>query len=93
MTEGGSPQTNIREVMTDGPAFLQAKATVADAIRTMSEGGYRHLPIIDGAGVPQGVLAVRGIVHFLVDHFPETIYNLPPDPGKSFIARDGACCL
>jgi CBS domain-containing protein len=90
MTEGGSPQTNIRELMTASPKFLKAKAPVGDAIRTMAEGGYRHLPIVDEAGVPQGVLAVRGIVHYLVDHFPNTIYNLPPDPSKSWIARDGA---
>jgi CBS domain-containing protein len=90
MTEGGSPHTNIRELMTENPSFLQAKASVGQAIRKMAEGGYRHLPIVDEQGVPQGVLAVRGIVHYLVDHFPDTIYTLPPDPSKSWIARDGA---
>jgi CBS domain-containing protein len=70
---------------------LEGIFTERDALRcTMAEGGYRHLPIVDEDGVPQGVLAVRGIVHYLVDHFPNTVYNLPPDPSKSFIARDGA---
>ena len=32
------------------------------------------------AGVPLGVLSVKRIVHYLVEHFPATIYNLPPDP-------------
>ena len=59
------------------------------AIETMSEGGYRHLPIVDDSGVPTGVAAVRGIVHYLVDHFPETIYTLPPEPGKKPSERDG----
>ena len=45
----------------------------------MAEGGYRHLPIVDQDQKPTGVLAVHGIVHYLVDHFPETVYNLPPD--------------
>ena len=46
----------------------------------MAEGGYRHLPMVDKARKPTGVVAVHGIVHYLVDHFPETVYNLPPDP-------------
>jgi CBS domain-containing protein len=90
MTEGGATQTNIREVMTPRPAHLAAKATVDQAIRAMSEGGYRHLPILDDAGVPQGVVAVRGIVHYLVDHFPNTIYTLPPEPGNRASDREGA---
>ena len=47
----------------------------------MVEGGYRHLPVVDEAGRPVGVLSVKRIVHYLVEHFPDTIYNLPPDPG------------
>jgi CBS domain-containing protein len=46
----------------------------------MEEGGYRHLPVVDQAGRPLGVLSVKRIVHYLVEHFPSTIYNLPPDP-------------
>ena len=66
------------------------RRSVGHAIETMAEGGYRHLPIVDEAGVPHGVVAVRGIVHYLVEHFPETIYTLPPEPGKKPSDRDGA---
>jgi CBS domain-containing protein len=89
MAEAGSTTTNIREVMTADPAKLEAKTPVGHAIEMMSEGGYRHLPIVDDAGVPTGIAAVRGIVHYLVDHFPETIYTLPPEPGKKPSERDG----
>jgi CBS domain-containing protein len=90
MAEGGSTHTNIRERMTANPARLEDKSSVGHAIETMSEGGYRHLPIVDESGVPTGVAAVRGIVHYLVEHFPETIYTLPPEPGKKPRQRDGA---
>jgi CBS domain-containing protein len=80
----------VREVMSSPPATIPAKATVAEAIRNMSEGGYRHLPMVDGDGRPTGVLAVNGIVHYLVDHFPATVYNLPPDPNTSTKEREGA---
>lgn len=90
MADGGATHTNIREAMTPNPARLDSKSTVGHAIETMAEGGYRHLPIVNELGVPTGVAAVRGIVHYLVDHFPETIYTLPPEPGKKPSDRDGA---
>jgi CBS domain-containing protein len=90
MAEVGSPQTNIRALMTPRPAHLNATDSVGTAIERMSEGGYRHLPILDEKGAPQGVMAVRGIVHYLVEHFPDTIYTLPPEPDMKSSDRDGA---
>ena len=69
--------------MSSPPATIPATATVGEAIRTMAEGGYRHLPMVDDEGRPTGVVAVHGIVHYLVDHFPATVYNLPPNPNDS----------
>src|SRR5271166_2344850 len=66
--------------MTTGPVVVRPKDSVAVAIRQMEEGGYRHLPVVDEAGKPLGMLSVKRIVHYLVEHFPATIYNLPPDP-------------
>jgi CBS domain-containing protein len=82
--------TPVGEVMSREPATIPATATVGQAIRVMSEGFYRHLPIVDSDGKPTGVVAVHGIVHYLVDHFPETVYNLPPDPKAAPKAREGA---
>ena len=82
--------TPVRSVMSSPPATIAAHATVGEAIRRMSEGGYRHLPIVDDQGRPTGVLAVQGIVHYLVDHFPSTVYNLPPDPKATTKEREGA---
>jgi CBS domain-containing protein len=90
MAEGGLPEQNIRSVMTPRPAVLPARTTVGAAIEMMSAGGYRHLPIVDDQGVPLAVAAVQGIVHYLVDHFPQTIYTLPPEPGKTYADREGA---
>ena len=90
MAAGTDFSRPVREVMSSPPATISAAATVADAIRTMAEGGYRHLPMVDSAGRPTGVVAVHGIVHFLVDHFPATVYNLPPDPKGSTKEREGA---
>jgi CBS domain-containing protein len=56
----------------------------------MQEGGYRHLPVVNEVGRPVGVLSVKQIVHYLVEHFPTTIYNLPPDPTVIPQEREGA---
>jgi CBS domain-containing protein len=76
--------------MSSPPATIASSATVGEAIRRMAEGNYRHLPIVAEELKPAGVLAVHGIVRYLVDHFPETVYNLPPDPKAKNRERDGA---
>ena len=90
MAAGTDFSRPVSEVMSSPPATISAAATVAEAIRTMAEGGYRHLPMVDSAGRPTGVVAVHGIVHFLVDHFPATVYNLPPNPKTATKEREGA---
>ena len=80
----------VRQVMSREPTTILSTATVGEAIRVMAEGGYRHLPIVDVDGKPTGMVAVHGIVHYLVDHFPGTIYNLPPDPKAAPREREGA---
>lgn len=90
MARGADFRAPVRDVMSKQPATIAADATVGDAIRVMAEGGYRHLPIVDDSGRPKGVVAVHGIVHYLVDHFPETVYNLPPNPKDSTREREGA---
>ena len=47
MAGGADLSMPMREVMSSPPATIACSATVGDAIRIMSEGGYRHLPIVD----------------------------------------------
>jgi CBS domain-containing protein len=73
----------VDTVMTKNPETLEASATIAFALNMMSVGGYRHIPIVDKAGKPVGVVSVRDIVDFLVELFPEGVHNLPDSPEKS----------
>ena len=63
---------------------------VGTAIRKMSLGGHRRLPIVDDQGRAVGLVKVSGILHYLVEHFPQTIYNLPPKPHPTTQEREGA---
>lgn len=87
----GKPLTvPVSECMTPNPVTVHPKVAIGAAIRRMEEGGYRHLPLVDEAGRPVGVLSVKRIVHYLVEHFPSTIYNLPPDPDAVPLEPEGA---
>ena len=80
----------IEQAMTPSPHTIRNSATVGHAIREMSTGHYRRLPIVDEKGAPTGILKVSGILHYLVEHFPQFIYNLPPTPHHSVQQREGA---
>ncbi len=87
----GKPLTlSLAECMTPNPSIVDPKDSIATAIIRMEEGGYRHLPVVDESGHPLGVLSAKQIVHYIVEHFPETVYNLPPDPSQVNKDREGA---
>jgi CBS domain-containing protein len=80
----------IHTVMSPHPVTIESTASVADAIRTMSDCGHRRLPVIDDTGAPTGILKVSAIIHYLVEYVPGAIYNLPPDPHPRTRDREGA---
>ncbi len=79
----------IERWMTSPPVTLGGADTIAAAVAKMSAKGYRRLPIVDAEGRPNGLLDVAGIVHWLVQHFPAAVYNLPPVPNPATQEREG----
>jgi CBS domain-containing protein len=90
LAAGRSLGEPVASHMTPNPVTVNPKEPIGAAVRLMEEGGYRHLPVVDEAGRPVGVLSVKRIIHYLVEHFPGTVYNLPPDPGAVQQEREGA---
>ena len=90
MASGANFDVPLEQVMTRNPVAMRARDTVGRAIATMSGGGYRRLPIVNDQGQPTGIIKVEGILHYLVEHFPAFIYNLPPEPHYSTHVREGA---
>jgi CBS domain-containing protein len=80
----------IADVMTADPVTVHPKETIGVAIARMEEGGYRHLPVVGEQAQAVGILSVKRIVHYLVEHFPGTVINLPPVPGSVQQEREGA---
>lgn len=90
MASGADLNVPVQNVMVSDPVTVRSDETAAAAIRKMSQGGYRRLPMVDDSGRPLGVTGVSGIVHFLVEHFPGAVYNLPPEPDPKMQEREGA---
>ena len=80
----------VSTVMTRDPVSVSETDTVGESIKRMSEGGYRRLPIVDANNTPTGIVKASEILHYLVEHFPEFVYNLPPEPDPTSIQREGA---
>jgi CBS domain-containing protein len=80
----------IDDVMTRDPVVLHSGDTVGRAISAMTRGGYRRLPIVDGDGKPTGMIKIESILHYIAEHFPKLVYNLPPEPHHSTREREGA---
>ena len=72
--------TPVGQVMTENPETLRPRHGIAQALNQMSEGGFRHIPLVDGRGRPVGIIAMRDIMRFIVSLFPDAVFNVPPDP-------------
>lgn len=90
MAEGLDLDASIETVMVPDPVTLQAGDTVGTAVQRMSSGGYRRMPIVDGQRRPVSMIKVSGIVHYLVEHFPKTVYTQPPVSQVVMQQREGA---
>ena len=60
-------KTPITSVMTRDPIAEPPDTTIAFALNLMSQGGFRHIPIIDNERCPIAVLSVKNIVDHLVE--------------------------
>lgn len=83
-------KTLVSKIMTRSPKTIKEGSSVSDVIHTMYDGGFRHLPVVNNSGKLCGVISVKRIVEYLVEHFPEAVFNLPPEPVQQQLSREGA---
>lgn len=71
---------SVDNYMTPDPAALRLTDPIISALRLMNNGGYRHVPVVDGQDHPVAVVSVQDIVSYIVEFFPQDVLNLPPHP-------------
>jgi CBS domain-containing protein len=57
--------STLADVMTRAPETLGPDDDIRFAINKMAVGGFRHVPIVDDAGKPLGVILVRDVIEHL----------------------------
>ena len=70
----------VRDVMTPHPMVVRRDDSLAEALRRLTQGRRRHLPVVDAKGAVIGLISIRDILQFVASKFPEDMINLPPDP-------------
>jgi len=73
-------RAQVSKYMTRSPETLRPEDPVAYAINRMSEGKYRHVPLVDATGKPVGIVSANDVLGFVVELCPEEVLNLPPEP-------------
>lgn len=90
LAKGKSQEDPVAEVMTTSACTVRPTDHVRDVIQRMNAGGYRHMPVVDEQDRVIGIVSVRRIVNYLIEHFPMAIYNLPQSPQIGTATREGA---
>ncbi|HVN64632.1 MAG TPA: CBS domain-containing protein [Candidatus Binataceae bacterium] len=73
-------RTPVTACMTPDPITLPADASVAYALNKMVTEGFRHIPLVDSAGRPTGVVSMRQMIEYLGEIYAKELLTIPPDP-------------
>jgi CBS domain-containing protein len=90
LAAGKSLDQPLSQVMTASPRTVALDDDLMTVIQLMDGGGYRRLPVVDSSGSPVGIVDVKSVVHFLVEHFPKAVYNQAPRALLNARDREGA---
>ncbi|QDF97497.1 inosine-5-monophosphate dehydrogenase [Azoarcus sp. DD4] len=52
-------RTKLSEVMTRDPQTISPDKPLGHAMHLMYDGGFRHVPVVDGNGRPMGMISAR----------------------------------
>jgi CBS domain-containing protein len=80
----------IDDVMTPAPLTVNGGSRADMALALMDFKQFRNVPVIDDEGKVMGNLTHYAIIKYLSDRFPESVYNLPPNPKQVTKKRGGA---
>ncbi len=60
-------RTKISEVMTKDPVTITSKTPIAQAFKLITEGGFRHIPVVGDDGGISGVVSSRDLIRLLTE--------------------------
>jgi len=79
----------VAECMTSNPDSVSPTDPIRKAIRLMQRGGFRSVPVVDNEDRVVGCVRHKDILKYLAEHFSAQVLNLPPDPERIALEREG----
>ena len=79
----------VAEWMTSNPGRVSPTDTIRKVVRLMQRGGFRSVPVVDKEDRVVGCVRHKDIITYLAQHFSAQVLNLPPDPERIALEREG----
>jgi CBS domain-containing protein len=79
-----SHSTSIRDLMTTPVEMATQTTGPGEALTTMLERHYRHLPVTDDRGKLLGILSIRNLLEWRVDDLSRELESL-----EQYVSNDG----
>jgi CBS domain-containing protein len=76
--------TPVRELMTTPVVLATLSTGPGEAMATMVERHYRHLPVADDNGKLLGILSIRNLLEWRIDDLSQELDSL-----EQYVANDG----
>ena len=88
---GDVAHISVEHFMKVDPHTARVEDSLGTAVFHMAQGGFRHIPVVNELNQPVGMVSTRHIVSYIIDHFPQEVLTLPPEPVREAMqAREGA---
>jgi predicted transcriptional regulator len=68
-------EATVKDFMTAKPVTERPDVSLAFALNLMSNGGFRHIPIVDQDKMPIGVLSVKDVIDHIVNKMVQAIHE------------------
>ncbi len=82
---GRDPEkTPVRDLMTTAVELATLATGPGEALATMVERHFRHLPVVDGEGKLLGMLSIRHLLEWRIDDLSQELDSL-----EQYVANDG----
>jgi CBS domain-containing protein len=82
---GRDPQaTPVRELMTTPVEMATEQTGPGEAMATMVERHFRHLPVVDKNGKLLGILSIRNVLEWRIDGLTQELDSL-----EQYVSNDG----
>jgi CBS domain-containing protein len=77
-------QTPVRDVMTTPVELATAETGPGEALITMMDRHFRHLPIVDNDGKLLGMLSIRNVLQWRIEDLSQELDSL-----EQYVSNDG----